>query len=106
VNNEGRSWFAVRCIFQWPEDEAYEERITLWHASSFDAAVALAEDEANDYAQERDFAYLGLAQAYKLDPAKVGHGTEVFSLLRDSDLRPDDYLSTYFDTGAERQGTL
>jgi hypothetical protein len=48
------------------------------------------------------FRYLGLAQAYRLAD-DVGHGAEVYSLIRDSDLEPEAYLDAYFDTGAERQ---
>jgi hypothetical protein len=48
-------WFAVRCIFaigRGDDDEVhtYEERITLWRASHFDEAIALAEAEATEYA--------------------------------------------------------
>jgi len=34
------------------------------------------------------------------------HGSEVFSLLRNSDLQPDEYLNAFFDTGSERQGHI
>lgn len=109
-------WFAVRCVFAVPaaapaaavgddEDETmtYEERVTLWRASGFDTAIALAEHEARDYADDVQAVYLGLAQAYRLADAP-GHGSEVFSLLRDSDLDTEDYLDAFFDTGDERQG--
>ncbi|MEU5943558.1 hypothetical protein ABZ807_31340 [Micromonospora sp. NPDC047548] len=45
--NQG--WFSVRCIFQYGSDApfVYEERITVWRAVSFDAAIALAEAEAH-----------------------------------------------------------
>lgn len=105
-------WFSVRCVFAVPtaapasgEGEAmtYEERVTLWRASGFDAAIALAEQEAHDYADDVEALYLGLAQAYRL-AEPPGHGTEVFSLMRDSDLDTEDYLDAFFDTGEERQG--
>jgi hypothetical protein len=110
-------WYAVRCIFRhrFLEDlesadaTIYEERITLWRAPSVDHAIELAEDEAASYAAVMDARvmdagdeYLGLAQAYELvdDP---GHGSEVFSLLRESELDAEAYLDTFFDTGTERQ---
>ena len=101
-------WFAVRCVFAVPvavegEGMTYEERVTLWRASGFDTAIVLAEDDARDYADDNDALYLGLAQAYRL-AEPPGHGTEVFSLLRDSDLDSEDYLDAFFDTGGERQG--
>ena len=30
-------------------------------------------------------------------------GAEIFSLMRDSDLDPEDYLDTFFDTGEEHE---
>lgn len=104
------SWYAVRCVFRtmWTETEAgvtpdeqlYEERITLWRAGSAEEAIALAEEEALDYAGDED-EYLELAQAFRLYDAP-GHGAEVFSLMRSSAMEPDAYLDTYFDTGSER----
>lgn len=103
----------MRCVFAvgWPPEAAgktYEERITLWRARSADEAIARAEAEAQEYAGEIDdhpSTYLDLAQSFRLfdEPAD---GAEIFSLMRDSDLPPDDYLDTFFDTGAEHQGSL
>ena len=59
--------------------------------------------EAREYAAtipEAPDTYLGLAQAYRLVD-EPGHGAEVFSLIRRSDLPGDDYLNAFFDTGAE-----
>jgi hypothetical protein len=97
-------WYTVRCIFRWAsaEESSYEERLTLWQADNLDAAIALAEGEATQYAQATDVEYLGLAQAYSLS-GTPGSGTEVYSLIRESDLSPDDYLDQFFDTGRERQ---
>ncbi|MEU4624889.1 hypothetical protein AB0G04_33570 [Actinoplanes sp. NPDC023801] len=96
-------WFSVRCVFRLDaEDPAtYEERVTVWKAASFAEAVALAEADAVDYATDVDGEYLGLAQAYAMAD-ELGHGAEVFSLLRDSSLEPDDYMDAFFDTGSER----
>jgi hypothetical protein len=104
------SWYAVRCVFRtmWtqttegvtPEEQLYEERITLWQASSAEEAIALAEAEAVDYAGDED-EYLELAQAFQLYDAPA-HGAEVFSLMRTSALEPDAYLDAFFDTGSER----
>ena len=77
----------------------------MWRATSFDEAVALAEVEATEYADQVGGSYLGLAQAYRLAD-ELGHGAEVFSLIRDSDLPPEAYMTAFFDTGAERQGSL
>ena len=103
--------YSVRCVFRWITDSdrvskyLYEERITLWNASSFDAAIELAEQEAEVYAGE-EMEFLGYSQAYVLSEPLPVSGVEVFSLLRDSDLEPAHYLDTFFDTGRERERSL
>ncbi|MFI6522034.1 hypothetical protein ACIBF1_41255 [Spirillospora sp. NPDC050679] len=102
-------WYGVRCVIFWPQgdERLYEESITVWRASSFDEAIAKAETEALDYATVCDGQYLGLAQAYFIgDGASITEGTEVFSLMRASDLDQDEYVTRYFATGRERQRSL
>ena len=90
-------WFGVRCIFRLRWADTYEERITLWWASNIDRAIEYAEEEAGQYAENCDLVYLGIAQAYRLDEEqKLGSGTEVFSLMRDSDLSPEESVSPRF----------
>jgi hypothetical protein len=94
-------WFAVRHVIR--SGRNFEERITLWRAASFDEAIALAEAEAVEYAADiGGHEALGLWQAYEL-PEPPGHGVEVFSLIRASNLEPKEYLDRYFDTGDEFQ---
>ncbi len=116
----------MRCIFRWTAepgaDYAYEERITLWRASGFDDALAQAELEAASYlSDDPEFGpqeYVGLSQAYRfswdqheaLDPVvgldRRAIGLEVFSMVRTSDLPPDEYLTRFFDTGTENNSPL
>jgi hypothetical protein len=96
-------WFGVRCIFRWLDSPYFEERITIWKADSFDAAIEKAEFEAAEYAETNGLLYLGLAQGFWIYGSRITEGTEVFSLLRGSDLGTEDYLDTFFDTGSERQ---
>jgi hypothetical protein len=96
-------WFAVRCVFRC--GDTYEERITLWHATDAEGATTLAGAEAQKYAETVGWELLGFAQSYVLF-APPGHGAEVFSLMRDSDLEPGAYLDTFFDTGRERQTSI
>jgi hypothetical protein len=104
---------AVRCVFRcgWPPKfagRAFEERITLWRADSFDHAIECAEAEAREYAAtitDSQDAYLGLAQAYRLSDVP-GDGAEVFSLVRASKRTPKAYIDRFFDTGKERQQQL
>ena len=110
--SEPAKWFAVRCIFSDQPDASeeygdpglfYEERITLWSAADETAAIALAEADAQAYAAVMDGTrYVGLAQCYWLDD-EPGHGIEVFSLIRESKLAPNDYLDRFFDTRSELQ---
>ena len=109
---ESAAWVSVRCVFRSVHqgEQVYEERVTLWRTGSFEVAVARAEAEAEAYAVDLSgpgstTEYLGFAQAYLLadEPAT---GAEVFSLMRSSDLEPEAYLDTFFDTGSERQGGL
>nr|WP_281371668.1 DUF4288 domain-containing protein [Petropleomorpha daqingensis] len=101
-------WYAVRCVFAMEgvsedAERTFEERVTLWRAESHDEAIDRAETEARDYATALALAeYVGLAQSYQL-PDAPDDGVEVFSLLRDSDLAPSDYLDAFFDTGTKRQ---
>src|SRR4051794_20791772 len=100
-------WFGVRCLFDLTERDAsgsrrYEERVTVWAAATLDEAIARAEDDARDYAKDIEGRYLGLAQAFAMSD-QLTDGSEVFSLMRDSPLPPDDYLEHYFDSGSERQ---
>jgi pentatricopeptide repeat protein len=103
-------WHSVRCLFEVDsgrhedtDPRTYEERVTIWQADSFDAAIALAETEAAEYAETVNCRYLGLAQAYAME-GEPRHGAEVYSLMRDSDLPPHSYLDKFFDSGMERQG--
>jgi hypothetical protein len=102
-------WYSVRCLFQSPQDAgfSYEERVTLWIAGSFDQAMELAEAEALRYAADVSdetsrTEYVGPAQSYWVadDP---GHGAEVFSVIRDSELAADDYVARFLSTGGEHQ---
>ena len=101
MGSDAEPWFSVRCILKL--EDAFEERITLWLADGFDTAIALAEADAREYAAVVGMEYLGLAQAFHLSESVLQPGVEVFSLIRQSDLEPDAYLSAFFDTGGEFQ---
>ena len=102
-------WFGVRCVF-WHDGDSFEERITLWRATSLDEAIAQAEEEAHEYCEGFDCKYVGLAQAYGPatspggeDAVEITPGTEVFSLFRLSEFEPAEYVDHFFDTGSEVQ---
>ena len=100
--------FTVRCLFRWPSRSesnvaSYEERIMLWTAETADDAISMAEAEAKAYAAGNDVEFLNLCQSYAMPDEVAASGIEVFSLLRNSALKPDDYLRRYFITGDERE---
>jgi hypothetical protein len=83
----------------------YEERITAWNAVSIEEAIELAERETDEYARG-DKEPTGPLQGHWLldDWMLPMQGAEVFSLLRESDLEPEEYVKTFFETGHERLG--
>jgi hypothetical protein len=96
------SWFSVRCIFHHAPG-TYEERITIWRTSALPEAVRLAELDAASYETDLGCEYLGLAQGFGPVEGGIEPGREVFSLVRESPLDPTEYLSSFFDTGKEKQ---
>jgi hypothetical protein len=106
-----KTWYSVRFIFvHTPADPAepttYQERITVWLASSVDEAFKRAEIEAKAYVQTLDpqrwaLHEVALEQSY-LHVGELGDGSEVFSQIRNSTLRPDQYISMYTDAGSHR----
>ena len=104
--------YSVRHCIEWFHTEEtklahlYEERITLWSTESIHRAIEQAESKAQRYCEQNHHkAVLDLFQAYWLpkEVPEILNGHEVFSLLRDSDLEPDDYLDAHFDTEYEHQ---
>ena len=101
--------FAVRCVIELPKEEfntlahLYEERITVWLAVDIDEAIDKAIAEVEDYSMKNNLSYTGLSQGYQMFSQVDIDGVEVFSLLRESDLPPEEYLDTFFSTGTERQ---
>jgi len=103
--------YTVKSVIQWTRRQGqkkkflYEERITAWTADSLDKAIELAESEAKTYASKEGFEALDLFQGFSLfdEVDFIQQGSEIFSLLRESDLDSNPYLDTFFDTGTERQ---
>ena len=102
-------WYGLQTVYihrnhQHGHDNLYEERIVLVRAASFDEAIVKAESEANDYSTDGT-EYLGYAMAFHMydRPADL---TEVFSLCRDSRMKPKAYIDRFFDTGRERSKDL
>lgn len=105
-------WFSVRTIVHRRKEAVFEERITLWRRADADDAADAALRESSEFAAEVDGEDCGLAQVYEPYGDAVGglraaaDGCEIFSLVRQSDLSPGEYLDSFFDTGREQQHSI
>ena len=102
-------WFGVRCHFRHGqpakagEPALYEERIVLIEAGSIDEAIEKAEAEAKEYISLlNNVEFLDAADAYRTPEERIGSGSEIYSLMRASELSDDKYLDNFFHTGKER----
>ena len=98
-------WYGVRLVYRLTgtSRQAYEERVIIVRAESDDDAIAKAETHSKEYESETT-EYVGYAMAFHLfdqDGPCLGPGTEVFSLIRKSELHPEEYLDRFHDTGNE-----
>jgi hypothetical protein len=106
------AWYAAKtiyrhhCIEDGTPKMLFEERIVLLQASNFDDAIAQAETEAAEYCStHRDTVYLDFVDVFHLFGETIGHGTEIYSLMRESDCSDKDYLDRFYDDGKERRQT-
>jgi hypothetical protein len=101
-------WYGAKCIFlhtgsESRPEQVYEERVILLRAESLDDAVARAEVMAGEYASDLEgCSYLGFVDVFHIFDENVGDGTEVYSLMRASELGRDEYLNRFHDSGTER----
>lgn len=103
-------WYGVRLLYQLTggSEPAYEERILIVRSSDANAAIKQAEEYSKDYESDTT-SYLGYAMAFNVFDENgecLKSGTEVFSLIRGSDLEPCEYLGKFYVTGSERTRTL
>jgi hypothetical protein len=102
-------WYAAKtiykhhCIEDGTPKTLFEERIVLLQASDFEDAISKAETEAAEYCStNRDIVYLDFVDVFHLFDETIGHGTEIYSLIRESQLSGKDYLDRFYDDGKER----
>jgi hypothetical protein len=97
------NWYGVRSVYLHAGIGVFEERVTIWRASTAEQAIALAEAESSEYcAGLDDVSYVGFAESFTMYDAP-GNGAEVFSLMRQSSLSAEAYVTTFYDTGDERR---
>lgn len=102
---EKKSWFGAKCVFAYPsgslaDEQLYEERVILLKAIDFDEAIALAEKEARSYATS--CIYTGFVNVFQISAHEIVEGTEVYSLMRSSELDSGEYLNYFHDIGTEK----
>jgi hypothetical protein len=101
-------WYGAKCIFLHTRidscpGQVYEERLILVRAESPDDAISRAEVLAKEYANDLEgCSYTGFIDVFHIYDENMGDGTEVYSIMRTSDLGKDEYLNRFYDTGTER----
>jgi hypothetical protein len=107
IDNIG--WYSAKTVYRHKlaqdgeEKTVFEERVVLFHATTFDEAIAKAEAEVHGYCLGNGNAvYRGFARVYWLPDESVGDGCEIYSLMRDSSLSDQEYLARFHDDGHER----
>jgi hypothetical protein len=103
-------WYGVRLIYRvtFASRRAYEERVIIVPAESDVEAIRKAEQFSKEYESETT-EYIGYATAFHIldeNGPCLGPGTEVFSLIRESELDPDAYLERFYDTENECARTI
>lgn len=103
------SWYSAKCVFRHNAPAgssgkfAYEERIIVLRADNLADAIKRAEKEAHGYAAGLEgVEYTGFVAAYDLGEDKITDCSEVYSILRDSNLEAEAFLDRYYDDGSER----
>lgn len=97
------SYFGVRSVVL-HGPATFEERIVIIAADDEDEAIAAAANESREYCSYlTDCSPLGLYQSYLIGEEAIQDKSEVFSLMRTSQLAVNDYLSRFYDDGSELQ---
>ncbi len=96
-------WYGVRSVYFHADLGAFEERVTIWRASTSEEAIALAEADSSEYCDGLDgVSYAGFSESFAMYDVPE-NGAEVFSLMRQSALPAEAYLTRFYDTGDERR---
>ena len=103
------SWYSAKCVFRHnaptgPSGKfVYEERIIVLRADDLDEAIRRVEEEAHEYSAGLEgVEFTGFVAAYDLGLDEIDDLSEVYSILRDSDLEAEAFLDRYYDDGSER----
>lgn len=107
MKNEN-SWFGAKCLFvhnNLSKEEdiiIYEERVIVVRANDSDWAIKKVEKKAKEYAQnENECEYLNFIDCFIIENDKISDFTEVYSIMRKSNLEADEFISQYYDDGEQ-----
>jgi hypothetical protein len=93
-------WFAVRSVFKFGEKSdgktIYEERIVGFNGANIHDALAKAEAESEQYANESGFQLVGDLMAYQQDGEPLIDGYELFSQLFESKESPEGFYQSRY----------
>jgi len=99
-----QSWYGVRSVFRSDRTEdgkprrVFEERVVLFHATSFEEALAKGVAEAKRYAADSlHCTMLDHVVAFHIHGEELGDGDEVWSCMRDADVSDDDFLRRIYE---------
>ncbi len=102
-------WYSAKTVYrhrlvqEGVTKKVFEERVVLFHAANFEDAIAKAEIEAKRYCSAvENVVSLDFASVYYFPEETVGNGSEIYSLMRDSNLSDMEYLSRFHEDGHER----
>jgi hypothetical protein len=99
-----QSWYSVRSVFGSELTEegrprrAFEERVVLFRAASFEEALAKGEVEAKRYAADSTrCTMLDHLVAFHIHDEDLRDGDEVWSCIRDADVSDGDFLRRIYE---------
>ena len=102
---------SVKCVFEHndlargAEATVYEERVVILRAVSFNDAIEQGEAEAQEYVAgigDDSVCYAGFISAYSTGEDELADKMEVYSLMRETTLSRELFLTHYYDDGTER----
>jgi len=101
--------YAVRCLFTHPtrvkdgDGNLYEERVLLWESDNREKSLALAHEEALNYAKESAAEFIKVVDSFVLFESTTNLSElEVWSVMRGSMLDHIDYINTFMATPRDR----
>jgi hypothetical protein len=104
IPKEKEPWYAVRSLLFDKQGGHYEERTVLFNASSPEEAIKLAEEEVAQYCEDLESVEsAGYLDTFHIFGSEIGSGTEIFSLIRTTDMDRDEYIDRFLDSGLEHR---